>query len=42
MQHFRDNEKKQFKMNVSRPFIMGYPCVSPYILFHMHGLAILL
>ena len=40
MQHFRDNEEKQLKMTVSRhldfisaKFIMGYPCVSPYILF---------
>ena len=38
MQHFRDNEKKQMKMTVSRPFcvlflpnfLIFYPCVSPY------------
>ena len=27
---------------ISAKFIMGYPCVSPYILFYMHGPAILL
>ena len=49
MQHFRDNEKKRLKITDSRPFwilffffIMGYPCVSRYILFYMHGTAILL
>ena len=49
MQHFRDNEKKQLNMTNSRSFwilfrtaksLMGYPCVSPYILFYMHGQAI--
>ena len=50
MQHYRDNEKKQLKMPVSRPFwvlflpnfLMCYPCVSPYILFYLHDPAILL
>ena len=51
MQHFLDNEKKQTIKNdsqsaildfISAKFIMGYPCVSPYILFYMHGPAILL
>ena len=50
MQHFRDNEKKQLKMTVSRPFwvlflsnfLMCYPRVSPYVLFYVHGPAILL
>ena len=27
---------------ISPKFIMDYPCVSPYILFYMHGPAILL
>ena len=27
---------------ISANFIMDYPCVSPYILFYMHGPAILL
>ena len=27
---------------ISANFIMGYPSVSPYILFYMHGPAILL
>ena len=26
---------------ISAKFIMGYPCVRPYILFYIHGLAIL-
>ena len=50
MQDFRDNEKKTIKSDrqssildfISAKFIMGYPCVSPYILFYMHGPAILL
>ena len=43
MQHYRDNDKKPFKMTVSLPFLaMGYPCVSPYTLFYMHGPPILL
>ena len=50
MQHFRDIEKKQLKMTrqsailcfISAKFIMGYPCLSPYILFYMHGPAIML
>ena len=27
---------------ISVKFVMGYPCASPYILFYMHGPAILL
>ena len=27
---------------ISAKFVMGYPCLRPYILFHIHGLAILL
>ena len=27
---------------ISAKFSMGYPCASPYILFYMHGPAILL
>ena len=49
MQHFRDNDKNQLKMSqsaildfISAKCIMGYPCVSPYILFYMHGPSILL
>ena len=50
MQHFRDNEKKTIKKDrqsafldfISAKFIMGYPCVCPYILFYMHGPAVLL
>ena len=26
---------------ISEKFVMGYPCVSPHILFYMHGPAIL-
>ena len=41
MQHFRDNEKKQIKMTVSRPFfilfLQNYITLSPYILFSMHA-----
>ena len=50
MQHFRDDEKKTIKNDcqsaifyfISAKFIIGYPCVSPDILFYMHGPAILL
>ena len=47
MQHFRDNEKKNVSQSaildfISAKFTMGYPCVSSYILFYMHGSAILL
>ena len=45
MQHLRDNEKNKIKMTSvshSAKFIMGYPCASPYILFYLHGPAILL
>ena len=45
MQDFRDNEKKTIKNDrqwsildfISAKFVMGYPCVSPHILFYMHG-----
>ena len=49
MQDFWDNEKKNFKGRlaaildfISPKFDMGYPCVKPYILFYIHGPAILL
>ena len=53
MQDFRDNDKKQTIKNdrhlmmaildfISAKFVMGYPCVSPHILFYMHGPAFLL
>ena len=50
MQDSRDNEKKTIKNDrqsaildfIFAKFVMGYPCVSRYILFHMHGPAILL
>ena len=50
MQHFQNNEKKTIKNDCQSAildfnfakFIMGYPCVSPYILFYVHGPAILL
>ena len=45
MQDFRDNEKKTIKNNrqlaildfISVKFVMGYPCVSPRILFYAPG-----
>ena len=50
MQDLRDNEKKTIKNDrqlaildfISAKFVMGYPCVSPRILFYMHGPAFLL
>ena len=50
MQHFPDNEKKTIRhvrqsailYFISAKFIMGYPCVSAYKLFYVHGLSILL
>ena len=50
MQHSRDNQKKTIKNDrqsdilnfISAKFIMGYPCVSLYILFYIHGPAIFL
>ena len=50
MQDFRDNEKKLLKMTTSRQcmilfllnIFMCYPCVSPYILFYVHGPAFFL
>ena len=49
MQDFRDNEKKTIENDrqlaildfISAKFVMGYPCVSPHILFYMHGPAFL-
>ena len=46
MQDFRDNEKKTIKMGdfldfISAKFVMDYSCVRPYILFYIHGPAIL-
>ena len=48
MQDFRDNEKKIKNGRlaaildfISAKFVMGYPCVRPYILFCIHGTAIL-
>ena len=51
MQDFPDNEKKKTIKNdrqsaildfISAKFVMGYACMSPYILFYMHRPAILL
>ena len=50
MQDFRDNEKKTIKNDrqlaildyISAKFVMGYPCVSPHILFYVPGLVFLL
>ena len=50
MQDFRDNEKKIIKNDrqlaildfISAKFVMGYPCVSPHILFYMHDPSFLL
>ena len=50
MKDFRDNEKKTIKNDrqlaifdfISAKVVMGYPCVSPHILFYMHGPAFLL
>ena len=49
MQDFPDNEKKTIKNDrqsaildfISAKFVMGYACMSPYILFYMHRPAIL-
>ena len=49
MQDFRDNVKKTIQKVhqsaildfTSAKFVMGFPCVSPYILFCMYGPAIL-
>ena len=48
MQDFWDNEKKTMKNGrlaaffafISANFVMGYICLRPYILFHIHGPAI--
>ena len=48
MPHFQDDEKKTIKNDFGYfgfyfcKIITGYPCVSPYILYYMHGPAILL
>ena len=36
-------KKNQYKMDdfISAKFIMDFPCVRPYILFYIHGPAIL-
>ena len=48
MQDFRDNEKKKLNGRlaaildfITAKFVMGYPCVRHYILFYIHGPAIL-
>ena len=48
MQDFRDNEKKKLKGRlaaildfITAKFVMVYPCVRHYILFYIHGGAIL-
>ena len=48
MRDFRDNENKIIKWPtaaiwdfISAKFVMGYPCVRHYILFHIYGSAIL-
>ena len=48
MQDLWDNEKKKLKGGlaaildfISAKFVMGYPCVRQYILFYIHGPAIL-
>ena len=40
MQDFRDNEKKKLDF-ITAKFVMGSPCVRHYILFYIHGPAIL-
>ena len=50
MQDFRDNEKKTIKNDrqlaildfISAKFVMGYPSVSPHILFYVPGPVFLL
>ena len=48
MQDFRDNEKTNLNGRlaaildfITAKFVMGYPCVRHYILFYIHGPAIL-
>ena len=48
IQDFRDNEKNNLNDRlaasldlISAKFVMGYPCVTHYILFYIHGTAIL-
>ena len=48
MQDFKDNGEKNKNGRlaaildfISAKFVMGYPCVRPYILFYIHGPAIL-
>ena len=47
MQDFRDNEKTNLTGRlaaildfITAKFVMGYPCVTQYILFYIHGPAI--
>ena len=43
MQDFQDNDCQSAILDfISVKSVMGYPCVSPYILFYMLGAAILL
>ena len=50
MQDFRGNEKKTIKNDrqsaildfISAKFVLGFPCVSPHILYFLHCPAILL
>ena len=50
MQNARNNEKKTIKNDrllgiydfISATFVMGYHCVIPYILFYIHGSALLI
>ena len=48
MQDFHDEEKKKLNGRlaaimdfITAKFFMGYPCVRHYILFYIHGVAIL-
>ena len=42
MQYFRDNEKKSAILDfITAMFVMGYPCLGHYILFYIHGPAIM-
>ena len=43
MQEFRDNDRKSAILDfISAKFVIGYACVSPYILFFIHGQALFL
>ena len=39
---FKNDRQSAILDFILAKFIMGYPCVSPYILFYMYGPAILL